>query len=256
MTQAVETLEGWYSLHDIRFFDRSSWESLDGDERREVLTEASGFLARCEAVQDAAEGSSALYRVLGHKGDLLFLHLRPTLDDLHRLEREMDRLALSRFLIRSDSFVSVVEMSQHGAGARDDGEEEIPFEDLPEWVQGRLKPRIPEEMEHICFYPMDKRRGEEVNWFTLSSEERAELMEAHGTTGWKYAGKILQMITGAMGLDDWEWGVTLFAHDPLQFKKLVYEMRFDRVSALYADFGPFYTGVRLRADALEEELAI
>jgi hydrogen peroxide-dependent heme synthase len=148
----------------------------------------------------------------------------------------------------------VVELSQHSADPGDGDAEEPAFDDLPEWVQGRLKPAIP-EMEHICFYPMDKRRGEAVNWFTLPPGERAKLMEAHGTTGRKYAGKIVQMITGAMGLDDWEWGVTLFAHDPLQFKKLVYEMRFDRVSALYADFGPFYTGIRVRPDALGESLA-
>jgi hydrogen peroxide-dependent heme synthase len=117
----------------------------------------------------------------------------------------------------------------------------------------RLTPDFP-PYRAMCFYPMNKRRGERNNWFTLSPRERAELMESHGTTGRKYAGRIVQMITGAMGLDDWEWGVTLFAHDPLQFKKLVYEMRFDRVSALYADFGPFYTGIRTAPDDLADIL--
>jgi hydrogen peroxide-dependent heme synthase len=252
MTQAVETLEGWYALHDIRHFDRTAWNDLHDDDRLAIVDQASGFFDRAERVEDAPEGSSGLFRILGHKGDLLIRHLRPTLEDLHALESEMERLTLSRFLLRSDSFVSVVEMSQHGGGARDPDEAEIPFDDLPEWVQARLKPPIP-EMDHICFYPMDKRRGEDVNWFTLPPDERARLMESHGTTGRKYAGKISQMITGAMGLDDWEWGVTLFAHDPLQFKKLVYEMRFDEVSALYADFGPFYTGIRVRAERLKED---
>lgn len=252
MTRPVETLDGWYALHDIRRFDRNAWNALPTERRREIGREAADFFRRAEAVEDASEGGSALFRVLGHKGDLLILHLRPSLDDLHALEDGLDRLALSPFIAPADSFVSVVEMSQHGAGAPPDDEQEPPaFAELPEWVQQRLKPPIP-DMKHVCFYPMNKRRGEEVNWFTLPPEERAELMESHGTTGRKYAGRIVQMITGATGLDDWEWGVTLFAHDPLQFKKLVYEMRFDRVSALYAEFGPFFTGIRLHPDELAE----
>jgi hydrogen peroxide-dependent heme synthase len=255
MTRAVETLEGWYALHDVRRFDRSAWERSSPEAREEAARQAAAFFRKAETGVDAPEGGSALFRVLGHKGDLLILHLRPTLEDLHGLEEGLSRLALARFLPPAASFVSVVELSQHGGGSGEDedGGGEPAFSDLPEWVQQRLKPPIP-DMRHICFYPMNKRRGERNNWFTLSPRERAELMESHGTTGRKYAGRIVQMITGAMGLDDWEWGVTLFAHDPLQFKKLVYEMRFDRVSALYADFGPFYTGIRTAPDDLADIL--
>lgn len=241
MSHAPETLEGWYALHDVRRLDRHAWSELAPDRRKSLVQEMQNFLEEAERVADAPEGTSGLFEILGHKGDLLFMHLRPALDDLHGLEARFQDLQVTRYLHPSYSFLSIVEMSRHGEDG--DDEEEVAFEDLPEWVQGRLKPEIP-DMRHICFYPMNKRRGEQQNWFTLSQEERAQLMVDHGTTGRKYAGRVQQVISGAMGLDDWEWGVTLFAHDPLQFKKLVYEMRFDRVSALYAEFGPFYVGTR------------
>jgi hydrogen peroxide-dependent heme synthase len=103
----------------------------------------------------------------------------------------------------------------------------------------------------MTFYPMNKRRGEHLNWYTLGMDERRAMMRSHGTLGHKYHGIVQQMITGSVGLDDWEWGVTLFTQDPLQFKKLVYEMRFDEVSALYAEFGPFLLGTRLLPEELD-----
>jgi len=109
-------------------------------------------------------------------------------------------------------------------------------------------------MPYVCFYPMSKRRDPDQNWYALGLDERSRLMHGHGLTGRRYAAKVQQIITGAIGLDAWEWGVTLFADDPLQFKKLVYEMRFDEVSARYAQFGPFMIGVRARPAELEELL--
>jgi chlorite dismutase len=97
-------------------------------------------------------------------------------------------------------------------------------------------------MPYVSFYPMSKRRDAAQNWYTLTLDDRSRLMQAHGLTGRRYAGKVQQVITGAIGLDKWEWGVTLFARDPLQFKKLVTDMRFDEVSAKYAEFGDFYVG--------------
>ncbi len=252
MSHAPATLEGWYALHDVRHFDRTAWEQLSSEDRHAITREAVSFFEAAERVEDAEEGSSALFRILGHKGDLMILHFRPTLDELHELGGRLSTLQISRYLRPATSFVSVVELSRHGDTDEDGQEPEEPPE-LSDWLKRRLMPEIP-EMRHVCFYPMNKRRGEQVNWFTLPADERAELMESHGTTGRKYAGKVLQVITGAMGFDDWEWGVTLFAHDPLQFKKLVYEMRFDRVSALYADFGPFYIGRRMHTDTLAETL--
>ena len=117
----------------------------------------------------------------------------------------------------------------------------------------RLFPQVPPR-RYTCFYPMSKRRGEQVNWFDLPGKTRAELMRSHGEIGRKYAGQVVQVISGSVGLDDWEWGVTLFADDPLVFKKLIYEMRFDPASSRYALFGPFYVGIRFAPTALNEVL--
>ena len=122
-----------------------------------------------------------------------------------------------------------------------------------EAMRPRLFPKIP-ETRYVCFYPMDRRRGEEKNWYRLPIEERQRQMEEHGLVGRRYAGKVQQIITGSTGFDDWEWGVDLFADDPLVFKKLIYEMRFDEVSAVYASFGSFYVGVRCPVEKLGELL--
>ncbi|MEO8336307.1 MAG: chlorite dismutase family protein, partial [bacterium] len=111
-------------------------------------------------------------------------------------------------------------------------------------VQRRLFPTQPDDMPYVCFYPMSKRRAVGQNWYALSLEERSRLMLTHGMTGRAYAGRVSQVISGAIGFDAWEWGVTLFAADPLQFKKIVTDMRFDEVSAQYADFGEFFVGKR------------
>jgi len=111
---------------------------------------------------------------------------------------------------------------------------------------GRLFTEIPRR-RHVCFYPMNKRRGETKNWYTVPFEKRAAMMREHGFIGRAYSGKVTQIISGSIGLDDWEWGVDLFADDPLVFKKLIYEMRFDEASADYAEFGPFYVGLQFSA---------
>jgi chlorite dismutase len=122
-----------------------------------------------------------------------------------------------------------------------------------EAMKSRLFPAIPPN-RYICFYPMDRRRGEDKNWYTLPMEERQRQMTEHGLVGRRYAGEVKQIITGSIGFDDWEWGVDLFADNPLVFKKLIYEMRFDQVSAVYALFGSFYIGLRVPANRLYELL--
>jgi chlorite dismutase len=118
-----------------------------------------------------------------------------------------------------------------------------------EMLEKRLYPQLPPEWATCCcFYPMSKRRGPEQNWYTLPFDARNELMHGHGKKGREYAGRVVQLITGSAGLDDWEWGVTLFAKDPADLKKIVYEMRFDEASAVYAEFGPFVTGLLAPAD--------
>lgn len=120
--------------------------------------------------------------------------------------------------------------------------ERVRAEKESDHIRRRLYPPPPPADSYVCFYPMSKRREAGQNWYTLSLEERSRLMQAHGLTGRRYAGKVQQVITGAIGLDAWEWGVTLFAKDPIDFKKLVTDMRFDEVSAKYAEFGQFFVG--------------
>lgn len=252
MAEVPGTLEGWYALHDFRRIDWPALMRLSPAEQEEVIEEAAAYLQRAESVADAPEGSSAAYAMIGHKSDLLLLHLRPTLEQLLELERAFSRTRLAAFTTQPYSYFSVTELSLYEASARGGSVDPAELMQSP-FVIKRLKPAIPEH-PYVCFYPMNKRRGETVNWYTASMEERRELMRQHGATGRKYAEEITQMITGSTGLDDWEWGVTLFGRDPLPIKKLVYEMRFDEVSAKYAEFGPFQVGRRVAPGDLAEVL--
>ncbi|MFZ5622733.1 MAG: hydrogen peroxide-dependent heme synthase [Pseudomonadota bacterium] len=244
MAEAPGTLEGWYALHDFRRIDWGGLNRLPAGERQAVLEEAAAFFQEAEAVKDAPEGSSALYTVIGHKADLLILHLRPTMDQLAALERAFNRTRLAAFTSQPYSYFSVTELSLYEASARGGGESPEELMKNP-FVQKRLKPSIPDH-PYVCFYPMNKKRGETVNWYLASMEERRAQMKQHALTGRKFQESITQMITGSYGLDDWEWGVTLFAVDPLPVKKIVQEMRFDEVSAKYAEFGAFLNGIRVK----------
>jgi hydrogen peroxide-dependent heme synthase len=236
---APDTLEGWFALHEMRRLDRRTWSALDEFHREKAIAEAIGLLTEAEGV-DPEHGRSVTYWVIGHKADLLTIHLRPDISELHELERRFDGTLLAAHTDKVSSYFSVVEISRHGLP---DGAIES-VESSP-YVQSRLYPEIPDHSHYVCFYPMSKRRGEQDNWYLLDSPERGDLMRSHGRTGRRYAGKVGQIVTGSMGLDDWEWGVTLFSDDPLQFKKLIYEMRFDEVSARYAEFGQFFVGQRV-----------
>jgi len=252
MAEVPDTLEGWYALHDFRRIDWPQWKRLGAEERRAIVEEFAAYLREAEQARDSSEGGSALYSILGHKSDLLLLHLRPTVDQLGALERAFAQTRFADFTTQPYSYLSVTELSLYEASARAGSEDREQLMQAP-FVQRRLKPPIP-DAPHICFYPMNKRRGESVNWFTLDLEERRRMMREHGLTGRRYHGRITQIITGSMGLDDWDWGVTLFAADPLDIKKLVYEMRFDEVSARYAEFGAFQVGVRVSVERLAEWL--
>lgn len=246
---APETLAGWFVLHEMRRLDRRAWGSLDQADRDKAATEAIALLSEAETVSDLERGRSVTYWVIGHKADLFTIHLRPEVSELHELERRFDETLLAAHTDKVSSYLSVVEISRHGLP-----EGAIENVESSPYVQGRLYPEIPEHSRFVCFYPMNKRRGEQDNWYLLDAPTRGDLMRTHGRTGRKYAGKVGQIVTGSMGLDDWEWGVTLFADDPLQFKKLIYEMRFDEVSARYAEFGPFYVGQRVEPQHLREWL--
>jgi chlorite dismutase len=246
MPEGPETLEGWYTLHDFRLIDWPRWKALPAAERAAAVEEAAEFLRNTEAVTDGPEGDSSLYSIVGHKADLMFLHLRSTPEELNALETAFARTRLADFTTRPYSYVSVTELGLYEAQAR--GAIENPMA-VP-FVRARLKFHAPADKPHMVFYPMNKRRGEHENWYMLPMDDRRGMMRSHGTIGHKYFGVVQQMITGSVGFDDWEWGVTLFAADPLQFKKLVYEMRFDEVSARFAEFGPFLLGKRIGAEEL------
>ena len=210
-------------------------------------------------MEQNANGQSAMFSLLGHKGDLMFVHFRRSFDELNQVELQLSQLRLSDFLEPATSYLSVIELGLYDStiklyrdlaerGLEAQSEEwkravEETLERQREAMKPRLYPEIPKN-RYICFYPMDRRRGEDKNWYTIPIEERGRQMNEHGMIGRRYAGEVKQIITGSIGFDDWEWGVDLFADDPLVFKKLIYEMRFDEVSAVYALFGQFYVGLR------------
>lgn len=235
MSEAVETLDGWYTLQDFRRMDWASWKQLPADERQAAIDEFQQYLHRLEEVHERKEGSHALYTIVGQKADFMLMILRPTLEELNDLENEFNKLTIADYTVPTYSYVSVVELSSYLAKDSDEDPYQNPY------VRSRLYPELP-RTKHVCFYPMDKRRSGDDNWYMLPMEERRELMRSHGMIGRKYAGKIKQLICGSVGLDDYEWGVTLFSDDALQFKKIVYEMRFDETSARYGEFGAFFVG--------------
>ncbi len=245
-----ETLEGWFALHQIFRFRKPKLDA--------------GRLARM--VKSAAKksrssaGWSCFARLIGSTADLMVIHFRDSLDAIGEAQNNLVRTELAGILEPAYTFLSVTEAglyhitaevaraAESRGGKVGDEEytralsERARAERDSVHVRRRLYPELPADMPYISFYPMSKRRDATQNWYTLTLDDRSRLMQAHGLTGRRYAGKVQQVITGAIGLDKWEWGVTLFARDPLEFKKLVTDMRFDEVSAKYAEFGDFYVG--------------
>jgi hydrogen peroxide-dependent heme synthase len=240
-------------------FRRPQWAALPCQERQQMAADAAAALAEMECRED---GQSAVFSLIGHKGDLLFVHFRPSFDELNRSELALSGLRLSEYLEPTSSYLSIVELGLYDSSLRLYGalEEKGVEPHSEEWNAAvaetlamqrkamfpRLFPKIPDQ-RYVCFYPMDRKRGEEKNFYTVPMADRGRMMREHGVVGRRYAGQVQQIITGSMGLDDWEWGVDLFAADPLLFKKLIYEMRFDEVSAVYALFGTFFVGIRVPA---------
>lgn len=248
MSEVIHPLDGWYSLHDFRAIDWNAWKSLTPQERGRAEDELYSLLKKYQNTEDEKLGSTAFYSVVGQKADFMFMHLRETLEELNELETEFNKSLFAQVTIPTYSFVSVVELGNYMAQPGVD-----PMLD-PE-TAARLKPILP-KTRHICFYPMNKKREGSDNWYMLSSEERRNFMRAHGTIGRTYAGKVKQIVTGSTGLDDWEWGVTLFADDALQFKKIVHEMRFDETSARFGEFGEFYVGNLLNQEKMANMLRL
>ena len=253
-------------LHQMLRFRWTSWRALSSGERNSVTDEASAVLGKFEC---GGASGSALFSLLGHKGDLMLVHYRQSFDELKATELQLSSLKLWDFVEPVNSYLSVVELGLYDSSVKT-------YQSLidrgiaphsPEWqreiaavlerqrdaMRARLYPEVPPS-RYLCFYPMDRKRDENKNFYMLSIEERQRQMHDHGMVGRRYAGEVKQIITGSIGFDDWEWGVDLFADDPLVFKKLIYEMRFAQVSAEYALFGSFFVGLRVPAAKLGELL--
>lgn len=257
-----ETLEGWSLLHQTFRVRWSDLQAQSAVERSRILDEARSAL---EAMPRGEGGATALSTLLGHKGDLLLIHARRDFDALQAAQLVVSRLALARFLEPTTSYVSVLELGLYEmtgqihkrlgerglkvGSAEHDAAFDAEMAEQRKRVSGRLFLELPAR-RHVCFYPMNKRRGEHKNWYAVPFEERAHMMLEHGKIGRHYAGQVTQVISGSIGFDDWEWGVDLFADDPVVFKKLVYEMRFDEASVWYGEFGPFYTGLQFSPSEL------
>jgi chlorite dismutase len=250
-------------------FDRRRFDALSAERRAEIGSEAVAALAPLAA---SAEGDCALAQILGHKADLMLTHYARTFDELAAVQAQVDKLQLADYLAPAGSYVSVLELGLYEATGRIHAElrDRGLKTHSPEWIEAfdgliaeqARQPRNAARLwakvaprRYVCFYPMNKRRGESVNWYELPYEDRARLMLDHGKIGRSFHGQVTQVISGSIGFDDWEWGVDLYADDPLTFKKLIYEMRFDEASSKYAEFGAFWTGVQFSVAELPVFLA-
>lgn len=259
------TLDGAAVLHQMLSVRWDKWHGLVQAEQDAVITEAKAALEKMEA-----GGYSAVFSMLGHKGDLMLVHFRNSFDELNALETRLNALRLRDYFDITHSYLSVVELGLYASTSKMHAElsEKGFAPHSPEWNEAvketlerqqkamapRLWPQVPAH-RYCCFYPMDRFRGEEKNWYTVSLADRQRMMHDHGMIGRRYAGEVKQIITGSIGFDKWEWGVDLFADDPIVFKKLIYEMRFDEVSAVYGLFGDFYVGLRFASAQLNDFFA-
>jgi chlorite dismutase len=243
---AVMPSEGWGVLHLFYSVDRERAAAEPGAAKR--------VLDAVEALE--RDGHQALLSAsLGHKADLGVMALGPDLARLQAFQVEIGSVAA---LQPSTSFVSLTELSEYAGTEEQERERLSQHEGLDDaaiearleawrtrmakYREDKLHPNLPLK-RLICFYPMAKRRKGKVNWYQLPFEERRQLMGGHARVGMSYSGRVLQLITSAFAFDDWEWGVTLLADDPVALKEILYEMRFDEVSAVYSDFGPFIVGL-------------
>jgi len=253
-----EALEGWSILHQMLRFDRRRWQQVSGMQRDELVRKA---VSACNQMHHAYDGDFAFAQILGQKADLMVTYYARSFEALAAMQLRFEGLDLCTFFRPIASYLSILELglyeatpgfheqvhaqgldlhSEAGKAAFD----ELVLAESREPRNGvRLWAKIPRR-RYVTFYPMSRRRGEQINWYTLPYEERLRLMRDHGKVGRAYRDLVTQVISGSIGLDDWEWGVDLYADEPSIFKRLVYEMRFDEVSARYAEFGSFYTGLQ------------
>jgi chlorite dismutase len=253
-----ESLDGWAILHRMFRFDRRRWDARDAQWRIAAEREACALF---EALADDPDSDLGLAQLLGHKGELMLTHYARSFDALGEAQARVDKLALRDYLEPMESYVSMLELGLYAdtakfhAELRDRGlkphseDWNAAFDALMDEAAreprnaARLFARIPKR-RYVCFYPMNKKRDGADNWYATPYDERAKMMLEHGKIGRSFHGHVTQVISGSIGFDDWEWGVDLYADDPLVFKKLIYAMRFDEASARFGEFGRFWTGMQ------------
>jgi chlorite dismutase len=262
--------QGWHCLHLFYRIEFGQWQLLTGDEQRQGKTRLAELVQEVRAMQST---QLLTLSIVTPKADLGFMLITPDLHVANRVEKQLSLALGADVLSPVYSYLSLTEESEYRTSAEDyahvlideqkieRGSEEFEKamaafdERMKHYRHERVYPTLP-DWPVVCFYNMSKRRGEQRNWYALPAEERRRLMLGHGAVGRTYAGKVKQLITGSTGLDDAEWGVTLFARDTFQIKSIVYEMRFDPVSAEYGEFGEFFIGLQLPLDELFRRLQL
>lgn len=257
--------EGWHVIHLYYQVDHSQWSAYTREDQRNSKT------ALTELVQEIRSHDNThllTFGVVTPKADLGFMLLTPDLAQAMAFEKRLTLALGPDVLTPVYSYLSQTERSEYTTSTDEYAADTLVAEQnlepgsdaykagiadfearMEKYLQHRLYPVLP-DWPVVCFYPMNKKRDGDDNWFSLPFEDRRELMKGHAKVGRTYSGKILQLITGSTGLDEYEWGVTLLAHDPIEIRKIVYEMRFDEVSARYGEFGDFYIGVQMPLDEL------
>lgn len=266
---SITPAEGWHVLHLFYKIEHGQWQLFSNEEKRRAKTHLAELVQEIRALPDT---QLLTLSVVTPKADLAFMLLTPDLHTANALEKKLTLSLGADVLTPAYSFLSLTERSEYFATEAEsmdalrsegiaEGSEEWEARmaeirrRLEKYTRFRLYPALP-DWPVVCFYPMMKRRTPGQNWYALPFAKRKELMAAHGRVGRKWHDKILQLITGCTGLDDAEWGVTLFAHSTYDVKGIVYEMRFDPVSAEYAEFGEFYIGLQVALDELFRRLQL
>lgn len=262
--------EGWNVLHLFYRIDYGAWRLLSDEDQLNAKAAMSSLIQETRA---ANKTELLAFSVVSAKADLGFMFVTPDLHFANAIEKKLSASLGDNVLSPVFSFYSLTERSEYfmseeeyhstlvhekqmKPGAPDFEQLMSEFKArMQKYWQDRLYPNLP-DWPVICFYPMSKRRENENNWYRVAFEERKRLMTGHRRVGRQYAGRVRQLITGATGLDDWEWGVTLFAQDVFEVKSIVYDMRFDEVSARFAEFGEFFIGLQLPLDLLFQRLSL
>jgi chlorite dismutase len=263
--------EGWHVLHLFYQIDHGQWSMLDAEEQLDAKTELSKLI---QQIRSTPETQLLTFSVVSPKADIAFMMLTPDLHTANIFEKKLTRSLGADILTPCYSYLSLTETGEYMTSPEEYAAETLKGEQglkedsdefrnaleefstrITKYAQDKLYPNLP-DWPLFCFYSMGKRRGELNNWYALEHCARKKLMAAHGRVGRQWHGKIRQLITGSVGLDESEWGVTLFSKDSYEIKEIVYRMRFDEVTVKYGEFGDFYIGIQLPLDELFRRLGL